>query len=74
MKLKELKDWLDTLPDEFLDYTVVNGEVGFLDEQYHYRVDKPVTTLLVDEVNKEIVILNDTQETIENDGDSNTNI
>jgi hypothetical protein len=74
MILKELKDWLDTLPDEFLDYTVVNGEVGFLDEQYHYRVDKPVTTLLVDEDNKEIVILNDTQETVENDGESDTDI
>jgi hypothetical protein len=63
MKLKELKDWLDTLPDEFLEYSVVNGEVGIIDDEYHYRVDKPVTTLTVDEENKEIIILNDTQET-----------
>ena len=63
MKLKELKDWLGTLPDEFLEYTVVNGEVGIIDDEYHYRLDKPVTTLTVDEENKEIIILNDTQET-----------
>lgn len=63
MKLKELKDWLDTLPDEFLEYTVVNGEVVIIDDEYHYRLDKPVTTLTVDEENKEIIILNDTQET-----------
>ena len=63
MTLKELKDWLNTLPDEFLEYTVVNGEVGIIDDEYHYRLDKPVTTLTVDEENKEIIILNDTQET-----------
>jgi len=63
MKLKELKDWLDTLPDEFLEYTIVNGEVGIIDDEYHYRLDKPVTTLTVDEEHQEIIILNDTQET-----------
>lgn len=63
MTLKELKDWLNTLPDEFLEYTIVNGEVGILDDEYHYRLDKPITMLTVDEENKEIIILNDTQET-----------
>mgnify|MGYP000235516954 FL=1 len=63
MTLKELKTWLDKLPEEFLDFNVVNGEIGMLDDQYMYRVDKPVTTLTVDEENKEIVILNDSQET-----------
>jgi hypothetical protein len=67
MTLKELKDWLDTLPDEFLEYSVVNGEVGIIDDKYHYRVDKPITTLLVDEENNEIVILNDTVKSPEND-------
>jgi hypothetical protein len=63
MILRELKTWLDKLPEEFLDFNVVNGEIGMLDDQYMYRVDKPVTTLTVDEENKEIVILNDSQET-----------
>ena len=66
MTLKELKTWLDKLPEEFLDFNVVNGEIGMLDDQYMYRVDKPVTTLTVDEENKEIVILNDSQETEDN--------
>jgi hypothetical protein len=58
MTLRELKTWLDKLPEEFLDFSVVNGEVGYM-----YRIDKPITTLTVDEENKEIVILNDSQET-----------
>ena len=62
MTLKELKTFLDTLPEEFLEFNVVNGEIGMLDDQYMYRVDKPVTTITVDEESKEVVILNDTQE------------
>ena len=60
---------MDTLPDEFLDYTVVNCEVGIIDEKYHYRVDKPITTLLVDEETNEVIILNDSQDTPTNNED-----
>jgi hypothetical protein len=63
MTLKELKNWLDKLPEDFLEFNVVNGEVGMLDGEYMYRLDKPVTTLTVDVENKEIIILNDSQET-----------
>jgi hypothetical protein len=63
MTLKELKDWINLLPEEFNEHTVVNGEVGMLDGEYMYRIDKPITTLTVDEENKEVVILNDSQET-----------
>jgi hypothetical protein len=63
MKLIELKNWVNSLPDEFLEYSVVNGETGKIDEDYHFRVDKPATTLLVDKENKEIVILNDSEMT-----------
>lgn len=62
MTLAQLKDWLNSLPEEFNDYTVVNGETGELDGNYFYRVDKPVTSLTVDEENNEIVILNDTKD------------
>ena len=41
-------------PEEFNEYTVVNGEIGMLDNQYHYRVDKPITTMTVDEQTKEV--------------------
>lgn len=59
MKLIELKNWINGLPETFDEYSVVNGEVGILDEQYHYRVDKPLTTLLVDENSHEIIFMND---------------
>ena len=63
MKLHELKNWINNLPEEFSDFDVVNGEVGMIDEQFMYRLDKPVTTLTVDQENKEVIILNDSQET-----------
>lgn len=62
MKLKELKDWLNTIPDTFNDYEVVNGEYGILnenDDEYHYRVDKPVIASVVDEETKEVVLLHE---------------
>lgn len=59
MKLKDLKEWLSSLPQEFDEYEVVNGDVGELDEQYTYRIDKPVMTVTVDEETKEVVFLHD---------------
>jgi hypothetical protein len=64
MTLKELKDWINSLPEEFNEHTVVNGEIGIIDEEYHYRVDKPITTCMVDEETKEVVLLNDTSEPV----------
>ena len=60
MILKEMKEWLNSLPEEFNEYVVVNGEIGMIDNQYHYRVDKPITTMTVDEETKEVVLMNDT--------------
>lgn len=59
MKLNELKKWIDTLPEDFLEYDLVNGEEGYLDGELRYRLDKPITTLLVDEDTKEIALLNE---------------
>jgi hypothetical protein len=59
MKLIELKTWINSLPDEFLEYNVVNGEEGKLDDEYWFRLDKPVISLMVDEENEEICILNE---------------
>lgn len=56
MKLKELKDWLNSLPEEFDDYPCVNGEEGIVNEEYHYRVDKHIVACFVDEENKEVVL------------------
>lgn len=56
MKLKELKDWLNSLPEEFDDYSCVNGEEGIINEEYRYRVDKAIVAGFVDEENKEVVL------------------
>lgn len=59
MKLKDLKEWIAKLPKEFDEFDIVNAECGLINEEYTYRLDKPVTMLDVDENTKEILILND---------------
>ena len=58
MKLRDIKEWIESLPIDFLEYDVVNGEVGDLDGELSYRLDKPIIALTVDEQNCEIVFLN----------------
>jgi hypothetical protein len=71
MTLKELKNWINSLPEEFNEHTVVNGEVGMLNDEHMYRVDKPITTCMVDEETKEIVLMNDTENLININTDGN---
>jgi hypothetical protein len=59
MNLLELKNWVNSLPEEFNNFSVVNGEMIELPDDYIARLDKPVTTLSVDVDNKEICIFND---------------
>jgi hypothetical protein len=68
IKLKEVRDWIDTLPEEFLEFDVVNAEEGILTEdgEYTYRMDKPVVSLNVDVDNQEILILNQMKDEEEN--------
>ena len=71
MKFSELKEWVNKVPDDFLDYIVVNGEFGHLDDKSLYRVGNPITTLFADKETKEIYILNDVDnENIEYDNES----
>ena len=60
MTLKFLKDWIESLPVEFLEFNLVNAEISQLGEGYYIRLDKPVIKLDVDEDNKEILFLNET--------------
>ncbi len=61
MQLKDLKNWVNSLPEEFLDFNVVVGECGKVEDDFYFRKDTPVTTLSVDEEDSEILILTDTQ-------------
>ena len=66
MKLSELKEFVNSLPAEMNDFTVVNGEFGYLDPEDDnslvYRVDKPVLMINVEEKDNEVVLLNQTRE------------
>ena len=61
MTLKELIDFIKTIPEEMNDFTVVNGEVGYLDpnddNSMVYRVDNPIITIYVDKHNKEFCFI-----------------
>ena len=59
MKLRDLREWIERLPKKFDDFDVVNAECGVIDEEYTFRLDKPVTVLDIDENTKEILIMND---------------
>ena len=70
MNVKELKDYLDSLPEEFEKFNMVNGEYCNLaeegeEERLVYRVDDPIQLISIDEENKEIIFCHQTQEEID---------
>lgn len=72
MNLGELKGWVNSLPTELDSFEIVNGEIGMLNEQYHYRVDKPIVACTIDENTNEVIFLHQaekelTEEDIKND-------
>jgi hypothetical protein len=67
MNLGELKQWVNTLPEELDSFEIVNGEIGMLGDQYHYRVDKPIVACTVDEETKEIIFMHQAQEELTED-------
>ena len=70
MTLEELKAFLNSLPEEFNTYGIVNGEVGTIKggsedkEDLVYRCDKPIISLYVDEQSKEVCFFHQTQEEV----------
>lgn len=80
MTFKELKSFIENIPDTFDEYEIVNGEVGYMDmeneESLVYRLDKPIIALYVDESTKEICFFHQTREDVDKfygkDSDGNT--
>lgn len=69
MTLRELKAFVNGLPQEMEEFQVVNGEVGYLEadsDEMVYRVDKPIIALYVDEDTSEICLFHQTQEDVRN--------
>ena len=73
--IKELKNFLNSLPTKFDDFGMVNGEVTSIDSSYYARVDKPIIHLEIDEESKEFLLLHQSKEDINdiiNNLDGNT--
>ena len=59
MELRRLKQWIDSLPENYLDYEVVNATIiNESNEDFSVRVDNIVSVLSIDEETKEILIMN----------------
>jgi hypothetical protein len=59
--IRELKTFLNSLPPEFDDFGMVNGEVAGI-EEFYVRVDKPIIHLEIDEESGEFLLLNQSEE------------
>ena len=59
MTLKELKEFVNRLPDTLDDYEVENAEyLESNDNDVKYRLDKPVVAIYIKEDTKELLIMN----------------
>jgi hypothetical protein len=59
--IRELKTFLNSLPPEFDDFGMVNGEVAGI-EEFYVRIDKPIIHLEIDEENGEFLLLHQSEE------------
>ena len=53
--LRDLKIWIEKAPESASQYDCVLGEIHQVDE-YRVRLDKPITVMDVDEVDRQIVL------------------
>jgi hypothetical protein len=63
--IKELKSFLNSIPEHMDEFEMVNGEVSELTETgYYARVDKPIIHLEIDEETGEFLLLHQSQEEV----------
>ena len=60
--IRELKTFLNRLPEKFDDFGMVNGEVTSLEDEYYVRLDKPIVHLEIDEESGEFLLLHQSEE------------
>ena len=65
MTFSELKDWINSLPEDFNNFQVMNGGEMVKEDIYMYRVDIPITTCLVDKELKLVLFLSEHDEETE---------
>lgn len=56
MNLREVKEWIENLPDEYKDYQVVFCEWSSLENDYVVRLDKPICILEIDTEHQEAIV------------------
>jgi hypothetical protein len=67
MTLKELKKYVNSIPEKMDDYNVVNGEFGVAnDNETFVMTNNEVLTIYVDMKNKEVQFLHQTDEDVKN--------
>lgn len=59
--IRELKTFLNRLPEEFDDFGMVNGEVAGV-EEFYVRIDKPIIHLEIDEETGEFLLLHQSED------------
>jgi hypothetical protein len=66
MNIKEFREFINSLPEEFDEFGVVNGEYAILDkeEDLVYRLDKPICVIYVDEQTNELALLHQSEEEV----------
>jgi hypothetical protein len=60
--IRELKTFLNRLPEKFDDFGMVNGEVTSLEDEYYARIDKPIIHLEIDEETGEFLLLHQSED------------
>ena len=67
MKLKELKEYILSLPERLDDFNIINGELveNEMDESFVF-ISNTIHTVYVDEKLKEIQFLHQTEDDIKN--------
>lgn len=64
--INELKEFLAKLPEHMGEFSMVNGEVLKIDNEYYARVDKPIIEIRIDEETKEFLLLHQSREEVDN--------
>jgi hypothetical protein len=59
--IRQLKTFLNRLPEEFDDFGMVNGEVAGI-EEFYVRIDKPIIHLEIDEESGEFLLLHQSED------------
>ena len=55
-KLKDLREWLNSIPEKYNNYTVVVSQEGKLTEEKNFRLDREVIGMALDPETKEALI------------------